>query len=73
MADAVPAPGPGSTAALQAEEALSLLLESERTGVYREPDLPVRAYLLQWLATRERRLQPTTRGSLAPQRSELLD
>jgi integrase len=44
----------------QAEEALGLLLESERTGVYREPDLTVSTYLLQWLATRERRLQPTT-------------
>lgn len=44
----------------QAEKALGLLLESERTGVYREPDLTVRTYLLQWLAARERRLQPTT-------------
>lgn len=44
----------------QAEKALGLLLESERTGVYREPDLTIRAYLLQWLTAKERRLQPTT-------------
>lgn len=50
----------GFDSRIEAEKALGLLLESERTGVYREPDLTVRAYLLQWLAAKEQLLQPTT-------------
>jgi len=43
-----------------AEQALVRVLQAERTGVFEEPDMSVRDYLLEWLAMQEKVLRPTT-------------
>ncbi|CAG6396330.1 site-specific integrase [Streptomyces cocklensis] len=59
-ASAIPAAGQDSTVAIRPRRLSACFWRASARACIGEPDLTIRAYLLQWLTAKERLLQPTT-------------